>query len=300
MNLIKENNPTILVTDSGLGGLSVLAELEKSLRINPQFENARLVFFNAVYEHHIGYNQLSNRDEKIRVFDIALNTMKSRFNPDLIFIACNTLSVIFHETEFGMNNSCKTIGIVEMGVEQSLKKLTEDDNCVLIIMGTPTTIDSHAHKKLLMKAGLEEHRIIEQPCYYLESEIQINPESKKVRSMIGEFINEAKSKIRNMNTEAIVLLACTHYEFAYNVFDEALSGLFLNHRLINPNEAMVQSIISKKGKAFIHPETKVEIHSRVDITEEELNTLGEHIKNKSVKTYEAMKNYTWDRNLFSI
>ena len=39
----------IVITDSGLEGLSVVAELEKRLRDQPIFENVELIFFNSLY-----------------------------------------------------------------------------------------------------------------------------------------------------------------------------------------------------------------------------------------------------------
>lgn len=299
-NAIKKKSPTIVVTDSGLGGLSVLAELEKSIAANSLFDKPRLVFFNAVYEHHIGYNQIKDENQKVHVFNSALQAIKLKFLPDRILIACNTLSVLFNKTPFAATNFSTVIGIVETGVERCYSNFKEDDYSIIIILGTPTTINSHAHKNKLIEKGIDDSRIIEQPCYYLESEIQINPKSEKVYSMITNFIGEAIEKISVDYSKANVLLACTHYEYAIPAFKNVLQTKCEKYELINPNEEMVSNLISPGYEKFNNCEPVVEIHSRVDITQDELETLGEHLKNKSIKTYEAVKHYTWDRNIFNI
>ena len=293
-------SPTIVVTDSGLGGLTVLAQLENKLSSTGSFKEPKLVYFNAVYEHEIGYNQLKSQEEKLHVFNSALEAMRTKFNPDTILIACNTLSVIYNETKFAKNNPPKVSGIVNQGVNQSYNRLFLDDESAVIIMGTPTTINSHAHKNMLVKKGIAEHRIIEQPCYYLESEIQINSECEKVHSIISDFIDEAAKNISSHIKKLFILLACTHYEYALPAFNKVLNKKFETFEILNPNEAMAQNIIVNQSKKKFVTNSEVEVHSRVDITEDELKTLGTYIKSKSTKTYDAIKNYTWDRNLFNI
>ena len=50
----------IVITDSGLGGLSVLGELERRIKENPIFENAELIFFNALFSPDYGYNSMKS------------------------------------------------------------------------------------------------------------------------------------------------------------------------------------------------------------------------------------------------
>ncbi len=88
---------TIVVTDSGLGGLSVVADLASRLPASGIVRSARIVFVNALLDDAIGYNDLRDEADKVRVFDAALAAMESRFRPDLILVACNTLSVFYGE-----------------------------------------------------------------------------------------------------------------------------------------------------------------------------------------------------------
>ena len=64
---------TIVVTDSGLGGLSVVAELAARLPASGIARSARIVFVNALLDDAIGYNDLKHEADKLRVFDAALD-----------------------------------------------------------------------------------------------------------------------------------------------------------------------------------------------------------------------------------
>ena len=84
----------IAVLDSGLGGLSICAELEKGLQTHVLCKKVSLLYFNVWPEQGLGYNSLESASARISVFNRALESVSS-FHPDLIMIACNTLSVSF-------------------------------------------------------------------------------------------------------------------------------------------------------------------------------------------------------------
>ena len=90
----------IVVTDSGLGGISVLGELESKLKTARIFNNVELIFFNALYSKDLGYNEIESNREKANIFNNALFSMQDNYHPDIILIACNTLSVIYPITQF--------------------------------------------------------------------------------------------------------------------------------------------------------------------------------------------------------
>lgn len=73
--------------------------------------------------------------------------MEEKYVPDLILIACNTLSVVYPHTEFSKNTKTKVLGIVEFGVEQVLEELKKNPDYDVIITGTNTTIESRDHEK---------------------------------------------------------------------------------------------------------------------------------------------------------
>src|SRR5664279_4089387 len=57
---------TIVVTDSGLGGLSVAADLAARLPASGIVQSARIVFMNAEPDVALGYNDMSLEADKVR------------------------------------------------------------------------------------------------------------------------------------------------------------------------------------------------------------------------------------------
>ena len=72
----------ILITDSGVGGLSVCAYAERFLRTHDCDEPVRLTYVNASPENDFGYNSMGSREEKLENFDRFLNIVSDRYSPD--------------------------------------------------------------------------------------------------------------------------------------------------------------------------------------------------------------------------
>src|SRR4030042_1402510 len=114
-SFFEKTRVTIAVTDSGLGGMGVLADAAARMETAGIFEHANFVFFNALFSNEGGYNALPSTEEKVRVFDNALEALARVVCPDLILIGCNTLSVIYPQTAFARKTEIPVLGIVEAG-----------------------------------------------------------------------------------------------------------------------------------------------------------------------------------------
>lgn len=288
----------IIVTDSGLGGLSVLAGLEKLLRESGSKADVHLIFFNALYDKEYGYNRMSSDEEKITIFNKALNSMLTNYKPDMILIACNTLSVLYNQTPFSERTSIPVIGIVKFGVDVIYEKLNAEPNSSVIIFGTPTTIRTGTHKNELINRGIDESRIINRECYLLESEIQNDAQSTKVLDMITKFTNEAASQITH-NKKVYAALCCTHYGYSYAMFNKVMNSFFGdNQETLNPNlkmsEYVFKLIRNKEGSGNVN----VSAVTKAEIYEEEIKSIGKLLKTTSPKTFDALQNYILDKNLF--
>ncbi len=94
----------LVITDSGLGGLSICAQLmrlikERAKSTLPQLpvDDLHITYVNAVPADERGYNFMSGRAEQLETFEkILLNTDKL-FAPDYVFVACGTLSVLLEK-----------------------------------------------------------------------------------------------------------------------------------------------------------------------------------------------------------
>ncbi|MCK5097159.1 MAG: aspartate/glutamate racemase family protein, partial [Desulfobacteraceae bacterium] len=206
---------TILVTDSGLGGMSVFARIVNHLVKKSPWQKVSMIYFNAWPEQDKGYNHFENMDQKAKVFNNALNAMEN-FRPDTILIACNTLSVIYPFTAYSKNTRTKISGIVDHGVQLIHENLDADRDSHVIIFGTPTTIAEKTHQLQLIKMGIDPDRIISQGCTNLAGKIERNPFSSDVSKMIFANVAEAVSKMHNTHNpmgKVYAALCCTHFGY---------------------------------------------------------------------------------------
>lgn len=293
-----KNKNTIVITDSGLGGLSVQALIAKKFKYDFN-NNLEIIFFNALAEKNYGYNSLTSKKNKLLIFDNALRGML-KFNPDVILIACNTLSTLYNETEISKNISIPVIGIVESGIEMVLNNIKKVKEFGIIILGTPTTIDSNQHKSALIRFGIEEKKIITQPCKNLETEIQNNPKSKKVRELIKKYLLEATIQIENKSSHQFVLFACTHYGYSNKIFSEEIVNLYGNNfTILNPNEKMADLInFENNSEDYVNGNLTIKVLSKVKISESQKKNLGALISKDSLQVASALQNYEYLPNLF--
>lgn len=292
---------TILITDSGLGGLSVAAELEKGFHESHPFKEVELIFVNALASKDHLYNQMESTTEKVRVFNSALYGMSEQFRPDLILIACNTLSVIFDQTEFSKKAQIPVIGIIEFGVNLMKENLNKYPNDQLIIVGTPTTISQNSHKSMLMESGIPSKRIITQSCSMLESEIQTDPSSDMVATMIEMYADEALSKIDSVKTGGIsVGLCCTHYTYSAPLFKEVFSRLTEREvNILDPNLVMSIYLFENSNNIrFKNTSVTVRVVSQAELMLTDINAIAKMLKPVSPKYAYALKNYEWLKTLF--
>ena len=299
-NLFDKKEVTILVTDSGLGGLSVAADLTARLPQSGIFKKAQVVFFNALFHPGSGYNFLPSEAEKVRIFNIALAAMEEKYQPDIILIACNTLSVIYNQTSFAKKTNVPVLGIVETGVDLIAKQFDKNPNASAIIFATETTIGANSHKNMLINRGYDEEKIIGQPCSMLADYIEEGANSDMTTLLISEYVSQALEKIDSAGSPVFASLNCTHYGYSIEQFKDAFKGAgYPNIKIINPNPEM-GDFIFKPQYQNRYPETEVtvEVVSKTKITEEKIASLGKLVEMISPKTAEAAKNFLYDPDLF--
>ncbi|MCK5845201.1 MAG: aspartate/glutamate racemase family protein [Victivallales bacterium] len=234
----------ILVTDSGLGGLSVAAELFERIKSERCFEKAELIFFNCRPSDASGYDQLGNNDLRAKVFSDALYAMCERFEPDIIMIACNTLSAVYDMGDFSRLPPVPVIGIIEDGTAEIADLMNAKPNLRMALFGTPTTVSSGIHEKILVECGMAPERVYYQDCLSLPNAIDRGARSLEVEGMVETFMVEAAQKAGNAKFAAALL--CTHFGYSMPLFVEAAKryGNFSGD-FVNPNSAMVDSFLRK-------------------------------------------------------
>lgn len=290
---------TLLVTDSGLGGLSVCAGMAARFAHDARYDRIQLIYFNAWPEQYKGYNHYPDPGDRPKVFHNALAAM-AQFNPDHIYIACNTLSVIYPLTRFAKETKIPVTGIVDHGVQMIYNALAMDSSACAVIFATPATIHENSHQTALVKRGIARERIITQGCLNLAGKIERAPFSDEVKTLIDENAAQAAKKLKGAGSTVYAGLCCTHFGYCKDSFENALSchsGRKVN--ILNPNKAMTdgacQGIIAGGS-----PRMFIDIVSRVTWEPSRIEAYDHLLSKISADVVKALKNYRLDKNLFSI
>lgn len=288
----------ILITDSGVGGLSVCAYAEALLRTNGVAEATRLTYVNASAENDFGYNALGTRQKKLEHFDRFLHIVADKYSPDLIYVACNTLSVLLPETSFFANRKIPVRGIVETGVNRLISDLGTSPGRDVVIFGTDTTIDAQTYPTMLIKRGLQKDHIISQACPGLCDIISEDRSGRQAGMEIERFVRMALKKSKKKLDTCLVYLACTHYGYRKELFTAAFEKIGVLAEVLNPNEFAINDLLANEGGDLPTSAIKVEFVTRYQIPETTLETISFFLGSVSPKTIRAFQNYTYSPDLF--
>lgn len=290
----------ILITDSGVGGLSVCAYAERFLRTGgcPE-EPVRLTFANAAPENDYGYNSMPTLEEKLTTFDRFLRNVTRRYEPDHIYVACNTLSVLLPAIPFVRDGALPVRGILETATDQLMRRFERGRNQVIAIFGTPTTIEAGAYDRMLVQRGINPSRIISQACPGLADTISEDRQGEKTATQIMGWVRTATAQMTDPGSSVLVCLACTHYGYRRDLFAAAFSELGIPAQIVNPNEDAVSDLWLPAVKPSAEPcDVPVEFVTRYAIPDTTLDTLTFFLEEVSPRTVQALHDFRHVPDLF--
>ncbi len=295
------DNTTWVVTDSGLGGLSVVAHLVRMLDGRKLDRDLNIIYFNAWPDVDCTYDGLPSAAEKARVFDGALRGMM-RFNPDRILIACNTLSVVYPETEFSRHATVDVVDIVDFGVGMLVAALRAHPGSRAVIFGTPTTIASDAHRTALLKRGIGHSRIVAQTCYGLPGKIERNPRGADVRAAVAEAVRAVGRQVEIASALPLfAALCCTHFEYSQPLFESCLKQTFKRPVvMLNPNLAMSEGCLPPQGAGGSAMRARIDVVSRIPLEQAKITAVGDMLAATSPLVARALAGYRHDKKLFDL
>lgn len=235
-HFLQKDKITILVTDSGIGGVSVANYLYDFFLTNKYYSQVNIVYSDSRI-NNIGYNSIQTQQEKIKIFSKRMFFLKRKINPDIIFVACNTLSVILNKTKFYKQCEIPIIDILQTSLQQMSNVLNKDK--LLFILGTKTTIQTNYYKKLLIEYGYDKSKIINQLCPNLAHHIESSDDydlNKNITWLVNRIIEKkGNSQIRKFG----ISFNCTHYFFVMKKFIKQFKNHGYNHiDFICPNKQM--------------------------------------------------------------
>ncbi|MEX1299515.1 MAG: hypothetical protein AB1Z38_14875 [Desulfotignum sp.] len=298
---------TIAVTDSGLGGLSVYAGILKGFsRSAVPGSEINLIYVNAWPETDRGYNHYPDMTRKAAVFDRALAAMAA-LNPDVLAIACNTLSVIYLHTEFCKIARMPVYEIIVPGVDLTAELLAREPETGVILFSTPTTAESRIHALGLIRKGIASDRIVTQGCTGLAGIIERNPFDPEITPMIRDNVDQAMAKGANRFRQIVAALCCTHFGYCENQFASAIA----RHtgtvpHILNPNQKLAEQVLMNFEKAGLFspsgrtPGLNLRILSKVPLDAGRLTAYTALFDAQAPQVAAALKNYQYLPDLFHI
>ena len=316
MKLQVSDTATIVVTDSGLGGLSVFAAIANRLARACPWSGVNLIYFNAWPEKDRGYNHYPDMTYKARVFDNALSAM-ARLGPDALVIACNTLSVIYPYTDFSKTTPLPVHDIIGQGVDMIAAALARDPETGVVLFGTPTTADSRIHARGLIRKGITEDRIINQGCVNLAGKIERNPFDPDLATMIQDNVDQAMASGAGQFRQPAAALCCTHFGYCRDLFSSAIAKHTGRPPLIlNPNQALADQVLFQAGQVVSRngmsrsrmpeglacPPSKMDIRvmSRVPWDRQRIIAYETLFAPHAPRVAKALANYHFNPDLFKI
>ncbi len=201
---MNDNSRPIGVFDSGLGGITVLAELKKCM----PYEN--FIYFGDSKNAPYG---TKNEDEILKCSENAVEKLIDK-GTKAIVIACNTATSVAARSLRGKF----TLPII--GIEPAVKPAAMNHRGgKILVMATPVTLKNDKFI-YLMKSYSEISEIIPLPCPSL---VEIIEKGIICGEEIDDYLSNIFSNIDCSSINAIVL-GCTHYPYIKNSIKKHFSS----------------------------------------------------------------------------
>ena len=229
------DNRPIGVFDSGIGGLTVLREIWKTV------PDESTIYF--------GDNSRSpyGTKSKSTIIRYSLQNLKFLESKDvkMIVIACNTASAYAYE-ELKKRADVPVVEVVTPGADVACKATR---NGRIGIIATKGTISTGVYKKAVedraKELGMENIEIFEQACPLFVSLAEEGWWDKEVTRLTAE---EYLKPLKEAGVDTLVM-ACTHYPLLSKVIQEVMGDDVV---LVNTGEAtaqVVKELLGKEGTA---------------------------------------------------
>jgi glutamate racemase len=214
-------NAPIGISDSGVGGLSVVSKMLTHL---PEEE---ILYFGDTA--HVPYGEKSPEEIRHLVFRI-LDFFSSR-HAKAVIMACNTSSAIVLE-EARQKYDMPIIGVIEPAIREALR-VSRGKKIGLIANGV--TASSGVHQKLMTKISGNGVRVLPQACPRLVPLVENG-------ILSGTATDDALAEyLRPLQDHGIdtLILGCTHYPFLESSIRKLLDTPV---NLVDPSELTVLSL----------------------------------------------------------
>jgi len=293
----RQGELTIIVTDSGLGGVGVAAEVYRVLKIQGPYSQARIIYYNALFDERSGYNILKSMPQKTAIFDTALHGMLP-YRPDVIVLASNTLSVLYPRTAFSQSAGIPVVGLIDLGVNHVLSRIHASPNSAVILFATPVTVREGAFRSQLRRHILDDTRIIEHACPGLEYAIGDGDRATILR-LIDQYVAEALQRVPAGISHLFGSLHCTHFGYYQREFTEAFQRQSAEPaEVLNPSTEMANVFTADDCPVVENPDIRIEFVSKVKFHPDGIASLLPYITTIAADVATAFQHYQHKPDLF--
>lgn len=221
--------PTILVFDSGLGGLTVFREVVKAR------SDARFVY--AADDAFFPYGRQDEGKLVARVLAVMAELI-AEHRPDLVVVACNTASTLVL-AQLRQNFTVPFVGTVP-----AIKPACASSNSKLVtVLGTEATVKREYTRTLIREYGQDcAVTLVGSPRLAELAEMELNGEPAADAEIAAE-ISPCFVAAGGARTDTVVL-ACTHYPLLLNRL-EKLALWPVN--FIDPAPAIARRVLELTG-----------------------------------------------------
>jgi glutamate racemase len=191
------------VFDSGVGGLTVIRELETQL---PQ-EN----YIYYADTAHVPYG--SREPQELKGFAQTITAFLVEQGCKMIVIACNTSTSLAYE-ELVSRFAVPIIGVIEPGVDGALKV---SKNEKIGIIGTLATVNSGAYQRIIKKKN-PQAEVVAVPCPRF---VPLVEEGQVEGPEVDETAHIYLKPLQEKGVDTLIL-GCTHYPFLRPVIERIM------------------------------------------------------------------------------
>ncbi len=196
------DNRPIGLFDSGVGGLSILSDLKKTL---PK-EN----FIFLADQLNVPYGQKTKK-ELIKLTE-AITQFLLKFNIKILVVACNTASC------YAIGSLRSKFDIPIVGVVPAIKPASSiTKNGRIAIMSTVATAKSPYLDKLI-KQFAAPFKVLKLGCSGLEDAVEVLNTGK-----ISKLLDKYVGKIKDFDAD-VIILGCTHYPWLKNQIKDRINS----------------------------------------------------------------------------
>lgn len=200
-----EASRPIGVFDSGVGGLTVVKELNRLL------PNERIIYFGDT--GRVPYGNKSRETIIHYSLQVAYFLMKKKIK--MLVIACNTASSVSLPT-LKRHFHIPIIGVIEPGAKAAIENTTTNN---IGVIGTLGTVKSNAYKKALKKISRKVN-VYQDPCPLFVHLAEDGWNKNKIARMVAdEYLKNLKGK--DLDT---LILGCTHYPLLKEVIQSSVGN----------------------------------------------------------------------------